>query len=121
MKKTKQMQIGELNKKIEDMYSTYEVNEIKNKLNTELSESRQSHNHTQMCLQATQIQLATYRGMVDIFERFTDMKEKDITKIIQGKIKEYFDRKEDGNDIYRSNQINDFITRLDNQKLSQKD
>lgn len=28
-----------------------------------------------LCLDYTQIQLATYKGMVDIFERFTDTKE----------------------------------------------
>ena len=73
--KTKQQQIEELqeevtllNKKIDNMYSVDEYNRMKEKLIS-------NHEDTNMCLQATQIQLATYKGMVDIFERFTDTKE----------------------------------------------
>ena len=75
MAKTKQQQIEKLqeevtllNKKIDNMYSVDEYNRMKEKLIS-------NHEDTNMCLQATQIQLATYKGMVDIFERFTDTKE----------------------------------------------
>ena len=78
MSKTKQQQIEELQEeitslrwRIDNMYSVDEYKKMKDALISD-------HKHTEMCLQATQIQLATYKGMVDIFERFTDTKEVDI-------------------------------------------
>lgn len=53
------------------MYSVDEYKKMKDALISD-------HKHTEISLQATQIQLATYKGMVDIFERFTDTKEVDI-------------------------------------------
>lgn len=69
------MIIDELNAKIDNMYTISEYNEMRDKLKKEIEEKQYDNNHIKMCLDATQIQLATYKGMVDIFERFTDTKE----------------------------------------------
>lgn len=69
------MIIDELNAKIDNMYTISEYNEMRDKLKKEIDAKQSDYNHIKMCLDATQIQLATYKGMVDIFERFTDTKE----------------------------------------------
>lgn len=78
MAKTKQQQIDELQEEITSLRwrigNMYSVDEYKKMKDTLISD----HKHTEMCLQATQIQLATYKGMVDVFERFTDTQEPEI-------------------------------------------
>jgi len=75
MKQTKQQRIEELETKISNMYSVYDYNSMVEKKNRIISALESDLRHSEMCTTATQIQLATYKGMVDIYERITDTKE----------------------------------------------
>lgn len=76
MRQTKQQRIKQLENDIKNMYSSYEVTRLTREKDDEIKDLQSRLKHSEMCTQATQIQLATYKGMVDVYERITDTKEK---------------------------------------------